>query len=593
MFIRVKAKPQTGRRSVQIVESSRRHGAVRQAILQHIGVADSDEELLELKKLAESVMQKLERERHSSPNQQVLFHDFTDSQENAVSPCLLSEERELDESDSVKLFELENEDRLIDGPFEVTGWMYKNMGLDGIFTNAKRDGAREKILKQLIAGMMASPASKLGLASWLAKYYTESVSVDSIYRFMDDFYRKKKRVMNIVRNNSESLIQEKASLILFDVTTLYFESFDEGELRQCGFSKDSKHKETQIVLALATTPEGMPLWYETFPGKTWEGHTFSEFVDQWKKTSPVGSGGVVVADCGMFSNVNMGELKKNNLNYVLGAPLKKLPEAQKSMVQDMSGYSECKYEGEILKYRAIERHDGTRVLVTYSENRARKNAFDRKKAVERLLKKMNGKKSAPGEIKGENLIGNKGNKKFIKLVEGEKPNRYVLDEEKIASDALWDGLRGVITDLPLDEISGIREALAHYHSLWRIEESFRINKTTLKIRPMYHWTDNRVKAHVLLCYLVFACMRYLERRIFIQQKEKISPNELREAMLDVESSIFRNPGTGIMYRIPKHLTPLAQKLYRCLGLKRDTKPRELLNVSKYYQRRATQEQVLR
>jgi hypothetical protein len=207
---------------------------------------------------------------------------------------------------------------------------------------------------------------------------------------------------------------------------------------------------------------------------------------------------------------------------------------------------------------------------------------------------MNGKKkSAPGGIKAEELIGNRGNKRFIKLAEGEKSNRYVIDEGKISKDALWDGLRGVITDLPIDTFAGVKEALAHYHSLWRIEESFRISKTTLKIRPMYHWSDNRIKAHVLLCYLVFACMRYLERRIFIQQKEKFSPNELREAMLDVESSILRNPGTGIMYRVPKRLTLLAQKLYRCLGLKRDTKPRELLNVSKYYQRRMTQEQVLR
>jgi transposase len=289
----------------------------------------------------------------------------------------------------------------------------------------------------------------------------------------------------------------------------------------------------------------------------------------------------------MFSNVNMEELKKNNLNYVLGAPIKKLSDGQKALIQDMAGYNECEYEGETLRYRVIERDNDTRVLVTYSEKRARKNAYDRQRAVERLLKKMNGKK----QIKDKELIGNKGNKKYIKPAEGDKATLYVLDEAKIAEDARWDGLHGVITDLPVDTYSGVREALSHYHSLWRIEESFRISKTTLKIRPMYHWTDNRIKAHVLLCYLVFACMRYLERRIFIQQREKFSPNELREAMLDVESSILRNPGTGIMYRIPKRLTPLARKLYRCLGLKRDTKPRELLNVSKYYQRRMARERV--
>ena len=140
------------------------------------------------------------------------------------------------------------------------------------------------------------------------------------------------------------------------------------------------------------------------------------------------------------------------------------------------------------------------------------------------------------------------------------------------------------TDLPIRNRREASEVLSHYHSLWRIEESFRINKSDLKIRPIYHWTRSRIEAHILLCYLVFACLRYLQRRVSIQQKENMSAKTLMKAILDVDSNIFRDLTNGKAYRLPKHLPPLSKKLYQALGIKHDTRPRELLNISQYYER---------
>ena len=136
---------------------------------------------------------------------------------------------------------------------------------------------------------------------------------------------------------------------------------------------------------------------------------------------------------------------------------------------------------------------------TLSDRRARKNAADRQKPG----------KSAKGKIGADVLIGDRGTKKYLKLAEGQTPNSYVPDEEKIASDACWDGLRGVLTDLPLASPEEIREVLNHRRSIWRIEESFRISKSDLRIHPVYHWTKVRIEAHILLCYLVYACARYI------------------------------------------------------------------------------------
>jgi hypothetical protein len=581
MFIRIKTKP-NGNKSVQIVESFRFGERVSQKIIQHIGIVNNDNELAELKRLAEEILKQLENARNFMPGQRQLFSDNPESEASAYDADM---ERILTEDDDVRLTSVVNSSRVIDGPFEVVEWIFRNMGLAGIFTNKKRDGARIKILKQCIAGMMTSPSSKMSLSTWLAKYYADSVSLDSIYRFMDNFHGKKRRVMDIVRRNSESIVGDKVNLMLYDVTTLYFESFEEDELRQCGYSKDKKFHETQVVLALAATPEGMPIWYETYPGKTWEGHTLKEFVQKWSDNALSGAQGVVVADCGMFSSYNLSELKENGLNYVLGAPLKKLPEAEKELVLNVAEYGEIKHaDEENVKYLTIKREDGSNILSTWSEKRARKNAFDRQKLIDRVMKKLSQSKKNQGKLKGGELIGNRGTKKYIKLLESQEENSYVIDEKKIEEDSKWDGLRGVITDLPLDTLQEVKDVLSHYGSLWKIEECFRINKTDLKIRPIYHWTQRRIEAHILLCYLVFACIRYLERRIYFQQHVRMSPRMLQEAMLDADSSIFKDSENGKLYRIPRILTPLAQKLYRSLGIKRDTKPRELLNISSYYKR---------
>lgn len=593
MFVRTKKTPNSPRKSVQIVESIRKGDKVAQVIVRHVGIANDDEQLLALKRLGKEIVEKLEADRKADKEREqgVQKERFKDGEDVMDSLSFdASSERVLEANDDIGLASMVHDDRVIDGPFEVVEWAFQNMGLSGIFGKSSRDAAKVKLLKQCLAGMLSSPSSKRGISAWLSDFYTENVSVDRIYRFMDAFGEKRERVMNIVRRNSESLLAEKPTLMLFDVTTLYFESTDEDELRKRGYSKDNRAKETQVVLALGTTPEGMPLWYRTYPGNTWEGHTFRDFIESWKESCTGARSGVVVADCGMFSKCNLRELRENSLYYVLGCPLKKLTEKEKEQVLDKSQYSELSYGEEPLLYRVLECGGGSRVLATWSGSRARKNAHDRQKQLERLLKKL--EKSAYGSVGADSIIGNRGTKKYLRLSDGESPNSYVLDEEKILAEARWDGLRAVRTDLPLSTPEEIHEVLSHYHSLWRIEESFRISKSDLKIRPIYHWTKKRIEAHILLCYLVFACVRYIERRVWLQGKERLSLRRLREAMLSVDSAILRDGKTGRIYRLPRKMTPPAEKLYRCLGLKRDTKPRELLKASAYYRRRALLEEGL-
>jgi len=412
----------------------------------------------------------------------------------------------------------------------------------------------------------------------------------------------------------------KAALMLFDVTTLYFESFTEDDLRKPGYSKDNKISETQVVLALAVTPDGHPLWYEVFPGNAFEGKTLLPVLGKcMKECAPEET--VVVADRAMFARINLEEIEATGCSYVIAAKLKVMDRATKAAILDESNYAPLPAgttegnEGEGKEGEGKERDgdepcdDGTTssgptrwyaremadgsggdtngpagkrtLLVTWSEGRARKDARDREKLLKRMEKKL-----GSGSIRGSRLITNRGTGKCLTLGEDEKDGSYVLDREKIEADAKWDGLHGVITNLPVNDALQAERVLTHYGSLWRIEESFRIGKHDLKIRPIYHWTERRIRGHLALCYLAYALLRRLQHRLEVRQRERMSAGEIRKALRGVQATLLEDTKTGKLYRLPKEMSEPATKIYKSLGLKRPMRPTEILSMQKYRNRKS-------
>ncbi len=580
MYIRTKSSPNSPRKTVQIVESKRNGKSVSQRIVQHIGVAQDEKEMEELKSLAAQIMEKLEEERREAiPQQKTLFGE---SGTKAAEMEAAEIEVPVEDSLLLRASVLENEEDVIEGPFLAAEYLFEFFGLEKLFTRAPRDTNKYHLLKQCLGASLAFPSSKRGMAAWLEKHCASETSLDRIYRLLDALAKKEDRLKELVRSSSEGLFPERPTLMLFDVTTLYFESFEEDELRQKGFSKDDKVKETQVVLALAATPEGLPLWYRLFPGKTWEGAAFQEFVAAWRRERYSGSTGVVAADRGMFSCARLEALKEKGLHFVLGARLKSMKASEKEAILDRSSYTPLgeKNTKESLEYQIFSREDGQNLLVTWSSKRAAKNARDREESLEKLLKKLNKKKTIPEK----QLLSQRGSNRYLKVAHGEKGHSYEPDEEKIASEARWDGLFGILTDLPLTTEEEIREVLSHYRSLWRIEESFRIKKHHLRIRPIFHWTESRIRGHVALQYLTFAAQRHLEKRVLLQQKTAMSPGEIREALLDIRSTLIRDTSTKKLYRFPRKLSSHAKKLLKSLGIPYSTTPREILSLSRYRHR---------
>ena len=176
-------------------------------------------------------------------------------------------------------------------------------------------------------------------------------------------------------------------------------------------------------------------------------------------------------------------------------------------------------------------------MVSHSPKRARKEARDRQRAVRRLLKQLN-KSAQP-----KSLVP-RGAARFVRM---QGAGRWEIDPDKIADAARWDGLRGVVTNL---RGVSLGELFERYRGLWQVEESFRITKHDLKVRPIYHWTPRRVRAHLAIAFMAFACVRHLAYRVQLQKKRRLSPAVIRDALLNRQCSVLRHTRTGKRYVIP-------------------------------------------
>jgi len=332
-------------------------------------------------------------------------------------------------------------------------------------------------------------------------------------------------------------------------------------LRSSGFSKDAKFKETQVVLALVTTSKGLPITYKLFPGKTYEGGTLVEVVRELKKEYNI-KNVLMVADRGMFNKKNLCAMDDEGVNYIVGAKLKTLPKTLKNEILDADYNIEAvKICSDAHAVNEFE-HEGRRLIVGHSKKRAKKDAADRQRLIDRLLKKQKKNK-----IKISDLISNYGTKKYITVEKGSAS----VNESKIEDDARWDGIAGVITnhkDKKADEI------LSRYRELWQIEEAFRISKHDLRMRPIYHWTENRIKAHISICFITLALAKQAVYRVGLQQ-EPMSFEQIRNELLHAQSSIVVDISTQKRFIIPSHVTVNQKKLYHVFGLKRSEIPTEL------------------
>jgi len=549
MFVRTRERD-NGKVTILIVENVRESGKVLQKTLRTLATV-LPAEVERFVELAEHIKAEMEVEREPK-----LFPAQT------LAEMVISSRNRSIGDDSplpVNMRKMREESRIVTGIHEIYGSLYDEVGFSRVFKTCPVSGP---VMRDIVMARLAKPCSKRSSGELLERDFGINIPLEKIYRMMDTLTdRKINLLQDICWNHSKGLLTEEIKVMFYDCTTLYFESFTEDELRSFGYSKDHKFNQGQILLALMVTREGLPVGYDVFPGNMYEGDTFKRAIEKIKSRYRV-KRVVIVADSGLLSRPNIELLEKERLEYILGARLRSLSDKWQDRILDNTDYDKKEKEGEVLRIATYPYTKNRRLIVSHSTKRAEKDRKDREKSIEKLRKKLEKSK------KPESLISNYGYKKYL-AVDGDVQVR--IKEEKLEREALWDGLHGVMTNVREKDMNA-EEVLSQYHGLWQVEESFRITKHDLRVRPVFHWSAKRIKAHIAICFVAFSLIRFLQHRIRRKTGECFSPERIREELYRVQESILKHVIDNNKYVVPSKTSKDAIRIYDVMNKERHVVP---------------------
>lgn len=418
-----------------------------------------------------------------------------------------------------KAFDFSDETRLVQSVFQHID-SHTEIGtellLGKIFNDVGFNVIDDQIFRQLVLSRLTYPVSKLKTSDYLEKYHDLGYPVQQLYRYMDKLHSTQKElVQQISYEHTKRVLGEHITIVFYDVTTLYFEIDHEDPLRKTGFSKEGKHQHPQIVLGLLVSRNGYPLAYDIFEGNKFEGHTMLPVLDTFKEKYKLDQL-VIIADSGLLSNTNIEKLQEKGYEFILGARIKN----EKRQIRDQILALSLK-NGE----SAVIEKDGLQLVVTYSDSRAKKDRQNREKGLRKLEKRIK-----TGRIT-KSSINNRGYNKYLKM-DGEI--NIEIDYTKYNADAAWDGLKGYISNARLEK----NDIIENYGHLWQIEKAFRISKTDLKIRPIYHRVQRRIEAHICISFVAYKIYKELERQLK-NLNSKLSP----EKAIEIAKTIYQVKAT--------------------------------------------------
>lgn len=367
--------------------------------------------------------------------------------------------------------------------------------LDRVFDNIGFNRIEDDIFRKLVKARLSYPASKAATVEYLKNHFDEDVSLSKIYRYLDRLCDKQHEIVqDISVSHTKKILGGYIGVLFYDVTTLYFEADYEDDLRKTGFSKEGRHSNPQIILGLLVSIGGYPLAYCIHEGNKYEGHTMLPVVNEFVKKYSL-QDFIVVADSGLMNNDNISELEANGYKYIIGAKIKNESKEVKQWI-----LSQPKIDHKMAEYDKGK----SRLLIGYSEDRARKDAYNRSKGIKRLEKAY-----ARGTLTKEN-INKRGYNKFLKM---DGNLKVTINYDKLEDDSKWDGLKGYITNTDIS----CQQVYEAYHNLWHVEKAFRISKSKIEIRPMFHFTRKRIQAHICICFVALKVYKELERLLKLSQ----------------------------------------------------------------------------
>ena len=486
MFVR-KKKNKSGSISIQIIDKSNGY-----KIFQTIGSSREPDEIERLLQKARLVV--------------------CETQKNAQQLKLLSIKTKEDLAVENFLESLSNRQIQTIGPELIFGVLFDRIGFNAIPDN---------LFRHITIARLAYPTSKLKTADYLYRYRGITISVDKIYQFLDKLSNTYKEQVEAIAYEYTKKTLKQISVVFYDMTTLYFESEDEDDLRRIGFSKDGKFNKPQIMIGLLVGQHGYPIGYDIFPGNTFEGHTLLPVLKNIQKKYSFKKKPIVIADAALLSKKNLENLAEQKYQFIIGGRIKNESDKIKKKIFKKARSLE---EGQGF---SLKKSDGTRLIVTYSDKRQKKDAYNRERGVRKLRQRIKS-----GRLTKES-VNNRGYNKFL-ILKGKV--KVKIDENKIKEDQKWDGLKGYITNTKLSP----KQATENYKHLWQIEKAFRISKTDLRVRPIYHYRQRRIEAHICIAFVAYTVYKELER-LLDKHKIGFSPKRASELTHNMYQLSFTLP----------------------------------------------------
>jgi transposase len=392
------------------------------------------------------------------------------------------------------------------------------------------DKIKNSLLLDLVILRMIEPASKLRSIELIEEYFGIKHRRQSYYKSAPQWLSLKSKAESIALTFAKKHYAFTYDLLFYNVTTLYFETFQEDELRKNGFSKDNKSQQPQVLVALMVSKEGFPIAYEVFAGNTFEGHTIIPVVKSFINKNKV-KNFTVVADAAMISVENIQALTDHNINYIVGARLGNLSnewigEIDKNILRE---------DGKSLRIKT----DKGYLICSYSSVRYRKDKYEMDKQIE----------------KAKYIINNPSKNKKLKFTQT-KGTQLELNQKLIDKTKKILGIKGYYTNLEESLVSNTT-IIARYHELYRIEQAFRISKSDLQTRPVFHYKEEPIKLHLLICFMALVLSKHIELqtsisiRKFIHECKKVTTARLKNQITEKEIRIRANPSPEIVEIISK------------------------------------------
>ena len=401
------------------------------------------------------------------------------------------------------------------------------------------DAIGDEAFKDLVLGRIIEPTSKADTLRVLSDVGVSAPSLRTVFRALarciDRDYRGS--VAKACLAHSARTSAGQVSLVLYDCTTLWFEIENEDKLRKVGMSKE-RRVDPQIQIGLLVDPAGFSLEVHCFEGNRAETRTLLPVLQAFQERHGV-SDMVVVADAGMLSAANLNAVQDAGFSFIVGSRISKAPY---DLAEHFERHGDYFADGQILessRMMGIGKAARTRRIV-YQYSFKRRQRDDR--AINAMIERA--EKITSGTAAMRNV-------RFLKITGATKQ----IDQRLVNRARQLAGLKGYVTNIPLDTMTGAA-VIAAYHDLWQVERSFRMSKTDLRARPVFHRQRDSIEAHLTIVFAALAISRYL------QEQTGVSIKKLVNTLRTVRSATIKVNGEQLT--LDPEIPPPARELLTAL-----------------------------